>query len=543
MITPIWKVSQKNYSQENKDWLLEILAKNRGLLSKKELDKFLNPTIEQILNVQATDLKKAVNRVEKALKNKEKVIVYSDYDADGICASAIVWETLFALGVNIMPYVPHRIKEGYGLSIPAIEEHATKGINLIITVDHGVTAVKQIETAKKLGIDVIVTDHHVKPKSLPKPHALVHTTALCGAGVAWRFCWEIVKKIKPSYKVELLQKLELAAIATVADLVPLTGANRAIVKLGLEKLNKTKRPGLVSLIKSSGIVSPITAYEIGHVIAPRINAMGRLEHGLDSLRLLCAKNVKKADELASLLSTTNTKRQSLTTYAADQALTMVDSSQLVGVLFHKSWHEGIIGLVASKLVEKHYRPMIAISRGPKFSKGSARSIHGFNIIEAIRASSEFLIDAGGHPMAAGFSIKTEHIKTFSKQINVYAQKAISEEMLTPVLKIECELDVQDINPQTLKLIKTFEPYGIGNLQPIFLTEQMLVEDVRGVGMTSKHLKLQISGKSAIGFNMGEKRYKLRPGNSVDVVYSIEEDNFNGKGKVQMKIKDIRPSDS
>ena len=189
MITPIWKVSQKNYSQENKDWLLEILAKNRGLLAKKELDKFLNPTIEQILNVQATDLKKAVNRVEKALKNKEKVIVYSDYDADGICASAIVWETLFALGVNIMPYVPHRIKEGYGLSIPAIEEHATKGINLIITVDHGVTAVKQIETAKKLGIDVIVTDHHVKPKSLPKPHALVHTTALCGAGVAWRFCW------------------------------------------------------------------------------------------------------------------------------------------------------------------------------------------------------------------------------------------------------------------------------------------------------------------------------------------------------------------
>ncbi|OGD81521.1 single-stranded-DNA-specific exonuclease RecJ [Candidatus Curtissbacteria bacterium RIFCSPLOWO2_01_FULL_39_62] len=543
MIDRIWKVAAKNYSKKSKNWLLSILANNRGLTTKNKLDEFLNSSLKHILDLKPTDLKKAVSRVEKALKNKEKIIVYSDYDADGICASAIVWETLFDLGADVMPYVPHRIKEGYGLSKLAIRKLASKGTKLIVTVDHGVTALDEIEFAKKLAVDIIVTDHHLKPKSPPKPVAMVHTTQLCGGGVAWRFCWEIVKKIKPSYKKVLVEKLELAAIATVADLVPLIGANRAIVKLGLEKLNKTKRPGLKSLIRSSAVSGPLNSHDIGHAIAPRINAMGRLEHGMDSLRLICAKNQKKADELASLLSVTNSKRQTLTTNAVDQALNMFNKDQLVGVLDHESWHQGVIGLVASKLVESHYRPMVAISRGPELSKGSARSIQGFNIVEAIRASSEFLTDAGGHPMAAGFTIKTKYIKAFAKNINIYAQKTLSAEMLTPTLKIECELDSRDINAETLKLIKTFEPYGVGNPSPIFLTRNMIVEDVRGVGAQSKHLKLQISNHNAIGFNMGEKRYNLRPGNSVDVVYTIDEDNYNGAGKVQMKIKDLRSVDS
>lgn len=539
MIKRVWKVTAKNHPKNNKDWLLEVLSKNRGLSTKKKLHEFLNPNLDQILSLKPTDLEAAVARVKKALNNKEKIIVYSDYDADGICATALVWETLFDLGADIMPYVPHRVKEGYGLSIKAIEKLALQKVSLIITVDHGITAVKQVEEAKKLGIDVIVTDHHVKSKILPKPVALVHTTEMCGAGVAWRFCWEIIKKLKPSYKNQLIEKLELASIATVADLVPLLGANRSIVKLGLQVLNKTKRPGIKSLLKSSASTSLLTTYDIGHVIAPRINAMGRLEHGLDSLRLLCAKNSQKADELASLLTATNSKRQSLTTTSVDEALKMYDSRQLVGVMQNDAWHEGVIGLIASKLVENHHRPMIAIAKGVEISKGSARSIPGFNIVEAIRDSSEYLIDAGGHPMAAGFSIETKNISIFSKKINVYAQKTITEQILTPILTIECELNADDINPNTLKLIKTFEPYGVGNPQPVFLTKKMLVEDIRGVGMTNRHLKLQLSGKNAIGFNMGEKRYNLRPGNFADVVYSIDEDNFNGAGKVQMKIKDIR----
>lgn len=536
MITRIWKVKSKNLPKNEKNWLLLTLAKNRGLSEKKEMDKFLNPTADQITNVKLSQIEKGVARVIAAIKNKEKIIVYSDYDADGICASAIMWETLHKLGADVMPYVPHRIKEGYGLAIPAITDLAKKGVKLIITVDHGVTAVDQVEKANKLGVDVIITDHHVLPKNLPRPVALVHTTHLCGAGVAWRFCWELLSKINPKIKEELLEKLELAAIATIADLVPLVGANRAIVKLGLEKLEKTERPGLKSLMRNSGITRKIGTYEIGHILAPRINAMGRIEHGLDSLKLICTKSLKQAEELAGLLAKTNTKRQDLTAGAITKAQDMVEVDDLVGVISHESWHEGVIGLVASRLVEAHWRPMVVISRGETYSKGSARSIPGFNIIEAIRASSQYLVDAGGHPMAAGFTIETQHIESFKNSINTYARKVINEEILTPVLEIECQLDVTDISSETLKIAETFAPYGVGNPEPFFLSKEMLVEDVRGVGQQNKHLKLQLNGISAIGFNLGESRTDIRPGYKIDAVYTLAKDTYSGG--LQMKIKDF-----
>ena len=539
MQSHVWRLKTKNYSPKVNNWLSFVLAKNRGLATKKQLDDFLNPSLNQILNVKLTDTQKAIQRIIKAIGKKEKVIVYSDYDADGICGSAIMWETLFDLGADVLPYVPHRINEGYGFYIPSIEKLASSGVSLIVTVDHGVTAVKQIEAAQKLGIDVIVTDHHLLPKSLPKPYALVHSVQLCGAAVAWRFCFDLIAKFKPSYKKILISKLELAAIATIADLVPLTGANRAIVKLGLEILASTVRPGLKSLISESNINYQIGSYEIGHILAPRINAMGRIEHGLDALRLICAKSTKSADELARLLSKTNTKRQELTTNAITQAVDLVTKEHLVGVVSHKSWHEGVIGLVASRLVEVHHKPMVVISRGEQFSKGSARSIPGFNIVDAIRASSEYLIDAGGHPMAAGFTIETRHIETFSRKINAYAQGKLTEDLLERVINIECELEKSDINSKTLSQIKTFEPYGIANPQPVFLTKGILVEDVRGVGQDNKHLKLQLDNIGAIGFNMGEERSRLRPGYLIDVVYTIDSDRFNGRSKIQMKIKDFK----
>lgn len=521
--------------------MLTTLTANRGLTSKKSVEDYLNPSLDQIINTQISDLDKGLKRVVKAIKNKEKTVVYSDYDADGITATAIMWETLYDLGADVMPYVPHRIKEGYGLSIEAIEGLAKSGVSLIITVDHGVTAVKQVEAANKLGVDVVITDHHVLPKETPKACALVHTTDLCGAGVAWRFCWELVKKYKPSYENNLLEKLELAAIATIADLVPLNGACRAIVKLGLDQLSRTKRPGIKSLIKNSGITGPVGTYEIGHILAPRINAMGRIEHGLESLRLICAKNQEQADKLATLLAKTNTRRQGLTTGAIEGALSLVKGEHLIGVVAHSQWHEGVIGLVASRLVEKHHRPMIVISIGDTFSKGSARSIPGFNIVEAIRASSKFLIDAGGHPMAAGFTIETKHIEAFTSKINVYAQTIITDEILTPVINIECVLKTDDINAHNFKIIKMFEPYGMGNPQPVFLTRNMVIEDIRTVGPANQHLKLQLDGFSAIGFNKGEFGHSLRPGDSIDVVYTISEDTYAGDGSLQLKIQDIQAS--
>lgn len=535
----IWKVKDKNPNKSSRDWLTKTLAKNRGLTTPQKLHDFLNPNLEQILAVKVSQIDKGVKRVLGAIKNKEKIIVYSDYDADGICATAILWETLYDLGADVMPHVPHRIKEGYGLSKPAISMLAQRGVNLIITVDHGVTAVEQVEHAKSLGVDVIITDHHTFPPKLPNSFAIVHSLELCGTGVSWRFAWAIAQVLKPDYHEKLLEKLELAALATIADLVPLTGGSRAIVKIGLEKMAKTKRPGIRALIRASHINGKVGTYEIGHILAPRINAMGRIEHGLDSLRLICARNEQEADRLAQLLSKTNTKRQDLTTKAISHAMTLVEEDHVVGVIASAEWHEGVIGLVASRLVEAHKKPMIVISIGENFSKGSARSIPGFNIVEAIRASSEFLMDAGGHPMAAGFTIETRHIEAFSKKINQHSKSLITEELLTPFIEIECELEISDVNHNSLTQIELFEPYGVANPLPLFLTKNLLVEDVRTVGPANDHLKLQVSGLSAIGFNMGALAANIRPGYLVDLVYTIAVDKYNGNGGLQLKLKDLR----
>ena len=537
-----WKITSHPL-KKNKDWLITALAKNRGLTTKKALDEFLDPKFEQILDVKVGDIQKAIARIDKAIKKGEKVIVYSDYDADGICATAIAWETLFDLGADVMPYVPDRVKEGYGLSTGAIAELAKGGVKLIITVDHGVTATEQVDFANKLGIDVIITDHHVLPENLPKAYAMVHTTQMCGAGVSWRLCWEVVKKLNSKLSEKVTERLELAAIATIADLVPLVGANRAIVKIGLEKIAKTKRPGIKALIRASGINSNIGTYEVGFILAPRINAMGRIESGMDALRLLCARGARQAEELASLLSKTNTRRQTLTAKAIESALGMVNPEDAVGVIVHDEWHEGIIGLVASRLVETHKKPMVVISRRETVSKGSARSIAGFNIVEAIRFSSEYLIDGGGHPMAAGFSIRTEHIEAFSQKIKDFAAERITDDLLIQNISVECELEKEDISSKTLKIIEMFAPFGIANPEPVFLTRNLEVEDIRTVGSLSEHLKLQLDGLSAIAFRMGEKSALLRPGFLVDVVYTISKDRYGSNGAVQLKIKDISLSNS
>ncbi|KKR61693.1 single-stranded-DNA-specific exonuclease RecJ [Candidatus Curtissbacteria bacterium RIFCSPLOWO2_01_FULL_41_28] len=539
MVTHIWNVISPSVSNKGKNWLPSLLAKNRGLTSKKKLEEFLNPKFEQILEVKLTDVEKALKRISKAISSKEKVIIYSDYDADGICGTAILWETLHDLGADTLPYVPHRIKEGYGLSKEAISELAKKKVKLIITVDHGVAAVDQVDHAKDLGIDVIVTDHHILPKKLPKAVALVHSTDLCGAGVAWRLAYEISEKLKPSYRENLIEKLELASIATVADLVPLLGANRAIVKLGLEKISKTSRPGLQALIRETSISGQIGTFEIGHIIAPRINAMGRIEHAIDALRLICAKNQDQAASLARLLCKTNTKRQDLTSKIIQEAKVMVNGESPIGVISHPNWHEGIIGLVAARLMEIHNKPMIVISQGETFSKGSARSVAGFNIVEAISKSSNLVLNVGGHPMAAGFTIETCHIQSFSDSINYYAKGKLSVESLARKLSIECELQLDDISRNTLEIIDEFEPFGVGNREPLFLTKGMLVEDVRCVGQKNDHLKLQIDGFSAIGFNMGEFRSQIRPGYSVDAVYTLAEDRYNGNNAIQLKLRDLK----
>jgi len=583
-----WKILNelkiKNHELKIED-ITKILLENREIKTKKEIKGFLNPRLEDItvdsVGINKAQLKKALSRIKLAAKNKEQIVVFGDYDVDGICGSAILWETLNSLGAKVMPYIPHRIDEGYGLSVKAIQnsEFRIQNVRLIITVDNGIVANKAVDFANGQGIDVIITDHHVPPaggfKKLPKAFAIVHTTKLCGTGVAWMLSSVILtlsktkgKNLKRSFaKSDLAQDdnrvknhLELVALATVADLVPLKGANRTLLKFGLEQLHTTNRVGLLELFKEAGLIkNSIGVYEIGHMIAPRLNAMGRLEYAMDSLRLICTTSQKRAQELARLLGSTNKERQDITLQAVLHAKSAVQNSKsrIQNLIFiaHESYQPGVIGLVAGKMVEEFYHPAIVVSIGEKFSKGSARSVRGFNIIEFIRKHSSYLVDAGGHPMAAGFTIETTKLLDLQKALEKRAELLINKDLLTRSLKIDCELPLSAINLSLYESLQKLSPFGMGNPEPTFLSKNIIVEDTRLVGKDGKHLKLKFRIQNSefriegIAFGMGNA--EIHVGDKIDIVYVIDENEWparqsnaqafaggNGEKRLQLKIKDF-----
>lgn len=558
-----WKVLQESRGgARGAEEIVQILLKNRGFSTKKEIEEFLHPPDPYTLNphdvgIETKQVSRAIARIKKAMKDKESVVVYADYDADGITAGAVMWETLYCLGARVMPYIPHRVEEGYGLSIKGIDAVREQfDPSLIITVDHGITAKEKVEYAQKLGIDVIVTDHHVKPRTLPKC-TIVHTTQLSGAGVSWFLAKELVgsdlqKRSDPS----VAEFVALAAIGTIADMVPLVGPNRSIAKYGLEGLNKTERVGLEALIRDAGLTKgALKTYDVSHTIAPRLNAMGRIEHALDALRLLCTKKEEKAHLLAQKLGLTNRERQKLTEetvlHARDlyRGQALQDQGQtpfgkkLIFVA-HESYNQGVIGLVAGKLVEEFYRPTIVVAIGDGYSKASARSITGFNIVEAIRSCSDILVDVGGHPMAAGFTVETKHLGSLKKRLEDIAEKELDDNKLMKVLKIDAEIALNVISEDLWKKIQAFAPFGFGNPEPVFATRGVTTEDARLVGKDGKHLKLRITSHvsrvalDAIAFNLGSLYSQLKPDHPVDIAYTIDLDTWNGNKRLQLKIKDI-----
>ncbi|MFH0864115.1 MAG: single-stranded-DNA-specific exonuclease RecJ [Candidatus Gottesmanbacteria bacterium] len=554
-----WQIVNNLKTKDNKqriDEIIKLLLENRGLKTNKQIDEFLNPPnpISQTLNpstlgINAHQLKKAIQRIEKAIDNKESIVVYGDYDADGICGTALLWESLNKLGAKVMPYIPHRVDEGYGLSQKGIDTVKSEyNADLIITVDHGIGAVEKINYAKKQEIEVIITDHHVVPDKLPDALAIIHTTQLCGAGVAWMLVKEIIQTTKNS---ELITQnsLDLVAIATIADMVPLTEANRTLVIYGLKELNHTKRIGLQALMREAGIErGGIGTYEISHLLAPRLNAMGRLEHAMDSLRLLCTNDEKRSFELAKLLDKTNRARQDLVEQTLIHAKnyyheTENKANKLI-FLHHESYQQGVIGLVAGKLVEEFYRPAIVVSWGETYSKASARSINGFNIIETIRKAQDLLVDCGGHPMAAGFTVETKNLISLQKKLVDIANQELDDEKLTRVLKIDCELKLDDLTFNLYEELSKFKPFGLGNPEPVFTSKGVIVEDVRIIGSGGKHLRMTISDDSstifpAIAFCFGGLCAKLKPDHPIDIAYTLSVNEWKGNKKLELKIKDIR----
>ena len=539
MSSKIWEVINKGRSED----IISSLLVSRGITSEKDKKEFFNPTDPERIKIadvgiSMVEVKKAVKRIKEAVKKNEKIIVYGDYDADGVCATAIMWEALYKIHKNTLPYIPERFSEGYGLNVDSIKKLKAEDSNLklIITVDNGIVAAKAVEAANKLGIDVVITDHHQPEKKKPKAFATVHTTEIGGAAVAWFFAREIAE----------INSLELAAIGTIADQIPLKGANRSIVKHGLIALNKTKRAGLKSIIKDCSLTfGEIGTYEVGFMLAPRINAMGRLEHAIESLRLLCTKDPVKAMELSRKLGRVNLERQKIVEEVVTH--TRLDIAGLkrnkIIVIAHESYHEGVIGLAAGKLVEEFYRPAIVISKGEKIAKASARSVSGFNIIEAIRSVEHLIVQGGGHPMAAGFTIELANIEKFEKAINKISDKLLTDEVLQRKLKVDMEIKLDQISWDLVEKLSQFEPTGLGNFPPTFVSKDVEVIDARAVGTGGKHLKLKLkqgnSFYNAIAFRFGELLPNISPDAKIDIAYAVEIHTWNGSREIQLRIRDMK----
>lgn len=545
-----WKIGKQileNRKQHDEEEIFACLLRLRGLTSDTAVKEFVSPKHPKELGlrdvgIDVAAMANAVKRIRRAIMDKESIVVYADYDADGITAGAVMWETLWKLGARVMPYIPHREGEGYGLSEKGIDaaQHQFDP-SLIITVDHGITAYEKVAYAKKLGIDVIVTDHHTKQKKLPAC-TIVHTTQLSGSGVSWF----VARELSGAASVEL------AAVGTVADLLPLTGANRSIVMYGLKALRTTSRVGLSALMEEAGITKDrVDTHTISHMIAPRINAMGRIDHALDALRLLCTNDQKKAGALAQKLGLTNATRQKMTEDSVQHALGLLpqDIKNIKKLIFiaDESYNQGIIGLIAGRLTEAYYRPSVVLSTGEEYAKASARSISGFNIIEAIRKCSDVLIDAGGHPMAAGLTVETRNISLLQKKLEQVAEELITEEMLQKTLSIDLEMPLSKVSEKLWGHIQKLSPFGIGNPQPVFASKGLAVRDVRIIGATRKHVKMNVRGTGmkgwidAVAFNMADMFGQFSSGDPIDLAYTLDMNEWNGRRSLQLKVRDVRLS--
>ncbi len=531
--------------------LVDLIIKNRRI---KEISEFLDPKSPLSISLKDFDPKYSLYliKVDKILrdvkKNDQMIIVYTDYDADGITGGTILWETLYLLGFKVMPYVPDRKKEGYGFSIIGID-NVIKNFNpaLIISVDHGITKVKEIEYAKKKGIKVIVTDHHLKSDKIPKAYAIFHIPVLSGSGVAYFFAKEVfnIFKSKTTHQSLLTANfssdyLALASIGTIADLVPLVGPSRSVAKYGLEAFSKVKRFGVKHILQQAGIYGKkITPYEVGFIIAPRINAVGRLKHAIDALRLLCTSDEKKAYQLAHQIGNLNTERQDLVQKSVDEAKSIISNQKSVInnkliILISDKWHEGIIGLIASKIAEQFYRPTIVLTKIDDHYKASARSIPSFHITNFLRSLKKHLVDVGGHAQAAGFTVEKSKLESFIKAAQKEANRLISDKDHEKVIAADLKIPVSKINLEAVKSLEKLEPFGIGNPRPTFYSEEPLA-NAQIFGKTNNHLKIFLGDLELIGFNQAEKFKKLSRGEIIKVVYNLEIDRWNNREKLRGRI--------
>ena len=535
--------------------LLATILVNRDITEKQTIEKFLNPKRNDFYDPYLMpDMEIAVERIIKAIEKNEKILIYGDYDVDGITSVTVLKSFLEERGITISEYIPNRLKEGYGLNKKAIEEIAKQGIQLMITVDCGISAVEEVEYANKLGIETIITDHHEPGNELPKALAVVDAKRkdntypfrnLAGVGVVFKLIQAIGTRLKLDEK-KYLKYLDIVCIGTISDIVPLVDENRVIVKLGLKLVKQTKNLGLREIIKSSGY-NQIDSNTISFGVAPRINACGRMGHQEEALKLFLETEEKEVNQLTQKLNEYNKIRQETEKNIYNEAVEEIEKEKLYNkntiVIMKKNWHHGVIGIVASKITELYFKPSILLCEEEENAKGSGRSIPGFDLYEALTNCKEHIDRFGGHSMAIGINIKKDDFEKFRNKIeNIAEEKNIRE--IVPILKVDAQIYLDDINKELVGSLKELEPYGEANKMPIFVFRNLKIDSRRALS-EGKHLKLTLKDNknivNAIGFNLGELANEYRIGDKVDVAGNLEINTFNGVENIQINIKDIMKS--
>ena len=473
-----------------------VLLQNRGIENTTEFFNGVSPFVIELstLGIKKKTIEQIKKRLKQAKKLQEQIVIFGDYDADGICATAVLWQSLHASGYQVLPFIPNRLKHGYGLSIKALQELLSQhpDTNLIITVDNGIVAHQALNFLASKKIEVIISDHHQSDEQTPAALAVFHSTLVCGCAVAWFLAREVSES---SQKALLTDLLALVAIATVTDLMPLLAINRSLLMSGLIQLKTNRNLGLQKLLQQVKIdPAKIDSYALGFQIGPRLNAMGRLADSMDALRLLCTTNAQKAQQLSNLLQDTNENRQTLTADLVKEAeeLVLKETEQNLIFLSSAKYHEGIIGLIAGKLTEKFSKPSIVVSEGEEIAKASARSLADFNITEFIRFFKTDLLEMGGHPLAAGFALESKKIKTLKKAMQARAQQLLADQNLEKTLEIEAELHASLLQIETAQLLARFAPFGLSNPKPIFVLKKALLKNYRLFGKNQEHLRLSIT---------------------------------------------------
>ena len=531
------------------------LLYSRNLKNKKDIEKFLNPDWEKDLYdpFLLLGMKKAVAQIKKARQKKEKVAIFSHFDVDGIVSAVLFRSVLEKIGLNVTVYIPNRL-EGYGVTEEGIYQLKKEGVKLIITSDCGISSVKEIQKAKKMGIETIITDHHEIPKVLPKAISIINPhqkkcrypfKELAGVGVVFKLVQALAKEKNFSLSESNLKWLvDLVGLGTICDVVPLRDENRLFAKYGLIVLNKTRSIGLQKLFRQARLeMGKIDPYAVSFMIGPRINAPGRMDHANVAYYLLTTKNHDDAENLAKDLEKANRERQNLLSRVFEEAKKEIEEKKLfqkkVILIGKKDWPEGIIGLIAGKLKEKYCRPVLALSIGKNHSRGSARSIDKFHITEILELCRDCLTQFGGHKRAAGFSLSNEKIQALKKRLIFLAEERLSEKDLCPKVDIDSKIYISEINWKLWEDLEKFEPTGFGNPQPIFLAEKVEVQSLRLVGKEAKHLKMKLGGLDSIFFDGNNHPIKIKTGDLLDIVFQINVDDWGQERKLQLKIIDMR----